>query len=60
MHDRLHRLPMVGLFYRSSDPVRDPEPALKAALEAAIAARLVALDGAYGRLGPSARSLDRA
>lgn len=59
-NDRLHRLPMVGLFYRSADPARDPEPALKVALETAVAARLVSLDQRYVRLGPAARSLNRA
>lgn len=59
VHDRLYRLPRVGLFYRSKDPTRDPEPAMKSALEAAIAARLLALDESYFGLRLVAGSLDR-
>jgi hypothetical protein len=60
LNDRLHRFPVVALCYRFADPQRDPEPAIKAAIEAAVAARLVSLDDSYGSLGPVARSLERA
>lgn len=38
---RAYHYPMVHLYYRSNDPAFDPEPALRTALEAAIAGHLV-------------------
>lgn len=60
VEDRLHRLPMVALLYRSSDPVRDPEPALETIVELALATRLVCADPRHRRLGAVGDALYRA
>lgn len=56
----LHRQPLVGLFYRSADPVRDPEPAMAVSLELSIAAQVLAEDTRYAHLRSRARSLGSA
>lgn len=56
----LHRQPRVGLFYRSTDPSREPEPAMAVALELSIAAEVLAHDARYVHLRPRADSLGRA
>ena len=59
VQDRLHRYAQASLFYRSQDRVYDPEPALKAAAEAAMAGYL--LGGEAGRrLRPASENLDLA
>ncbi len=56
--DRLHRYAFASLFYRSKEPIYDPEPALRVAAEAAIAGYLVGADERWRRLMPSVEHLD--
>lgn len=60
VEDRLHRLPMAALLYRSADPDRDPEPALETMIELALATLLASADPRYRRLRPSGDALYRA
>jgi hypothetical protein len=60
VEDRLHRLPMVALLYRSGDPDRDPEPALETIVQLALATRLASGDPRLRRLRPVGDALYRA
>ncbi len=58
VQDRLHRYAFASLFYRSKEPIYDPEPALRVAAEAAIAGHLLASAERWKRLGPAVEHLD--
>lgn len=55
--DKLHRLPLLAFVYRSSDLEHEPEPALRGASEAAVAALLLARRPGWEGLGPAADNL---
>ncbi len=57
LHERMHQFPILDLFYRSLDRLRDPEPMLLALTEIAIGAQLLTLSPTHRRLRPVAEEL---
>lgn len=60
LQESFHQFPLVDVYYRSRDPGRDLEPMLRAAGEAALAARLVAADPRFRVLRPGAEEMEDA
>lgn len=57
VQERLHRFPLVSLYYRSAHRGQDPEPALERLTEITLAARVAALGDETQQIRPSARLL---
>lgn len=60
VQERVHRFPLVSMYYRSRHQAEDPEPALLRLTEIALAARALTHSEAGTTLLPAARRLSRA
>jgi hypothetical protein len=58
--ETMQQFPVLDLFYRSRDPLRDVEPMLRALVDAALTARVAVQDPSLQRLGLVTEELDAA
>jgi hypothetical protein len=57
LHEKMHQFPILDLFYRSRDPLRDPEPMLLSMTEICAAGHILSLTPSHSRLRPMAEEL---
>ncbi len=57
LHERMHQFPILDLFYRSKDPLRDPEPMLLVLAEISISGQILSRCPRFRALRPVAEEL---
>lgn len=58
LHQKLHHFPILDLYYRSEDPILDPEPMLQTSSQLALAGSMLASDPRARALRPAAQDLE--